>query len=277
MSSLKFDLWKGDCLELMKDIPDGSIDTVLCDLPYGTTQCSWDNIINFELMWKELNRVVKDNSPIVLFGSQPFTSNLIMSNPKMFREELIWLKNKAGSGLQAKQKHIKVHENILLFSKNGEYTFNPQKWLVDKKEFLTQRKTFNDRVVGNNIYNEMVGKRNDTGNERNPLSIVSCRVPFTPQKNRNYSSDVDLRYHPTQKPTDLLEYLINTYTNENETVLDFTAGSFSTAIACLNTDRNFIGIELDDNYFDIGVNRIKEHIESNDMNVDLNLKYGLNI
>ena len=233
MSSLKFDLWKGDCLELMKEIPNGSVDTVMCDLPYGTTQCSWDNIISFDL---------------------------------------IWLKNKAGSGLQAKQKHIKVHENILLFSKNGKYTFNPQKWLVDKKEFLTQRKTFKDRVVGNNIYNEMVGKRNDTGNERNPLSIVSCRVPFTPQKNRNYSSDVDLRYHPTQKPLELLEYLIKTYTNENETVLDFTAGSFSTAIACLNTDRKFIGIELDDSYFDIGVNRIKEHIESNNMNVELTVK-----
>ena len=262
MSSLKFDLWKGDCLELMKDIPDGSVDTVLCDLPYGTTQCSWDNIINFELMWKELNRVVKDNSPIVLFGSQPFTSNLIMSNPKMFREELIWLKNKAGSGLQAKQKHIKVHENILLFAKNGKYTFNPQKWLVDKKEFLTQRKTFNDRIVGNNIYSEMVGKRNDTGNERNPISIVSCRVPFTPQKSGSYSSDVDLRYHPTQKPVALLEYLINTYTNENETVLDFTFGSCSTGIACLNTNRKFIGIELNDNYFDIGAERMRNHIKN---------------
>ena len=267
-----YKLLHGDCLERMKEIPDGSIDTVLCDLPYGTTQCSWDNIINFELMWEQLNRITKDNTPIVLFGSQPFTSNLIMSNPKMFREELIWLKNKAGSGLQAKQKHIKVHENILLFSKNGKYTFNPQKWLVDKKEFLTQRKTFNDRIVGNNVYSEMVGKRNDTGNERNPISIVSCRVPFTPQKNRSYSSGVDLRYHPTQKPLTLLEYLIKTYTNENETVLDFTAGSFSTAIACLNTDRNFIGVELDDNYFDIGVNRIKGHIENNGMNVELEIK-----
>ena len=257
-----YKLLHGDCLERMKEIPDGVADTVLCDLPYGTTQCSWDNIISFDLMWDELNRIVKDNSPIILFGSQPFTSNLIMSNPKMFREELIWLKNKAGSGLQAKQKHIKVHENILLFSKNGKYTFNPQKWLVDKKEFLTQRKTFNDRVVGNNIYNEMVGKRNDTGNERNPLSIVSCRVPFTPQKNRNYSSDVDLRYHPTQKPTDLLEYLINTYTNANETVLDFTFGSCSTGVACLNTNRKFIGIELDDNYFDIGAERMRNHIKN---------------
>ena len=257
-----YKLLHGDCLERMKDIPDGSVDTVLCDLPYGTTQCSWDNIINFELMWEQLNRITKDNTPIVLFGSQPFTSNLIMSNPKMFREELIWLKNKAGSGLQAKQKHIKVHENILLFSKNGKYTFNPQKWLVDKKEFLTQRKTFNDRIVGNNVYSEMVGKRNDTGNERNPISIVSCRVPFTPQKNRSYSSDVDLRCHPTQKPVTLLEYLINTYTTENDTVLDFTFGSCSTGVACLNTNRKFIGIELDNDYFDIGAERMRNHIKN---------------
>ena len=252
-----YKLLHGDCLERMKEIPDGSVDTVLCDLPYGTTQCSWDNIINFELMWEQLNRITKDNTPIVLFGSQPFTSNLIMSNPKMFREELIWLKNKAGSGLQAKQKHIKVHENILLFSKNGKYTFNPQKWLVDKKEFLTQRKTFNDRIVGNNVYSEMVGKRNDTGNERNPISIVSCRVPFTPQKNRSYSSDVDLRYHPTQKPVALLEYLIKTYTQENETVLDFTAGSFSTGVACINLNRKGIMIEKDPHYFEVGSERVK--------------------
>ena len=257
-----YKLLHGDCLERMKEIPDGSVDTVLCDLPYGATQCSWDNIINFELMWKELNRITKDNSPIVLFGSQPFTSNLIMSNPKMFREELIWLKNKAGSGLQAKQKHIKVHENILLFSKNGKYTFNPQKWLVDKKEFLTQRKTFDEVVVGNNIYSEMKRVRKVDDGERNPLSIVSCRVPFTPQKNRSYSSDVDLRYHPTQKPVALLEYLINTYTTENETVLDFTFGSCSTGIACLNTNRKFIGIELDDNYFDIGAERMRNHIKN---------------
>ena len=128
-----YKLLHGDCLERMKEIPDGVVDTVLCDLPYGTTQCSWDNIISFDLMWDELNRIVKDNSPIILFGSQPFTSNLIMSNPKMFREELIWLKNKAGSGLQAKQKHIKVHENILLFSKNGKYTLSRKNgWWIRK-------------------------------------------------------------------------------------------------------------------------------------------------
>ena len=256
---MTIELHNGDCLEIMKLIPSQSVDMVLTDPPYGTTACKWDSVIPFDLMWAELKRIIKPNGAIVLFGSQPFTSNLIMSNPKMFREELIWLKNKAGSGLQAKQKHIKVHENILLFSKEGKYTFNPQKWLVDKKEFLTQRKTFKDRVVGNNIYNEMVGNRNDTGGERNPISIVSCRVPFTPQKSRSYSSGVDLRYHPTQKPVALLEYLIKTYTQEGDTVLDFTMGSGSTMIACLNTNRKGIGIELDKHYFDVASKRITDH------------------
>ena len=115
------DLRQGDCLELMKDIPDKSIDMILCDLPYGTTACKWDVVIPFEELWEQYNRIIKDNGAIVLFGSQPFTSQLILSNIKMFREELIWLKNKSGSGLQAKQKHIKIHENILVFTKNGKF------------------------------------------------------------------------------------------------------------------------------------------------------------
>ena len=257
-----YKLLHGNCLERMKEIPDGSVDCVVCDLPYGTVRCSWDNVIQFEPMWNELKRIAKDDSAILLFGSQPFTSSLIMSNPKMFREELVWLKNKSGSGLQSKQKHIKVHEHILVFSKKGKYTFNPQKWLIAEKEFITQRKTFDEAIVGNNIYNEMKRTRKvDTG-ERNPVSIVSCRVPFTPQKSKTYSKEVDLRFHPTQKPNDLLEYLIKTYTTENETVLDFTFGSCSTGIACLNTNRKFIGIELDDNYFDIGAERMRNHIKN---------------
>ena len=251
------DLRKGDCLELMKDIPDKSIDMILCDLPYGTTACKWDNVISFELLWEQYNRIIKDSGVIILFGSQPFTSQLILSNIKMFREELIWLKNKAGSGLQAKQKHIKVHEEILIFSKNGKYTYNPQKWLVDKKEFLTQRKTFNEIEVGNNIYSKMMKKQKADDGTRNPISIVSCRVPFTPAKGKKYENkDVDLRLHPTQKPVELLEYLIKTYTNENETVLDNCMGSGSTGVACINTNRNFIGIELDEKYFEIACERI---------------------
>ena len=251
------DLRQGDCLELMKDIPDKSIDMILCDLPYGTTACKWDIVIPFDKLWEQYNRIIKENGAIVLFGSQPFTSQLILSNIKMFREELIWLKNKSGSGLQAKQKHIKIHENILVFSKNGKYTYNPQKWLVDKKEFLTQRKTFNEIEVGNNIYSKMIKKQKADDGTRNPISIVSCRVPFTPSKNKIYEDKtVDLRVHPTQKPVKLLEYLIKTYTNEGETVLDNCMGSGSTGVACINTNRNFIGIELDENYYNIAKERI---------------------
>lgn len=259
------DLRQGNCLELMKDIPDRSIDMILCDLPYGTTACKWDVVIPFEPLWEQYNRVIKDNGVIILFGSQPFTSQLILSNIKMFREELIWLKNKAGSGLQAKQKHIKVHEEILVFSKNGKYTYNPQKWLVDKKEFLTQRKTFNEVEVGNNIYSKMLKKQKADDGTRNPISIVSCRVPFTPAKGKKYENkDVDLRIHPTQKPIELLEYLIKTYTNENEVVLDNCMGSGSTGVACINTNRNFIGIELDEKYFEIAKKRIEDVLNNKD-------------
>ena len=253
------DLRQGDCLEVMKDIPDKSIDMILCDLPYGTTACEWDKQIDLNKLWEQYNRVIKDNGVVILFGSQPFTSQLILSNIKMFREELIWLKNKSGSGLQARQKHIKVHEEILVFSKNGKYTYNPQKWLVDKKEFLTQRKTFNEIEVGNNIYSKMMKKQKADDGTRNPISIVSCRVPFTPAKGKKYENkDVDLRVHPTQKPIDLLEYLIKTYTNEGETVLDNCMGSGSTGVACINTNRNFIGIELDEKYYEIAKNRIED-------------------
>lgn len=250
------DLRQGDCLEVMKDIPDKSIDMILCDLPYGTTACKWDIVIPFDKLWEQYNRIIKDKGAIVLFGSQPFTSMLILSNIKMFREELVWLKNKAGSGLQAKQKHIKVHENILVFSKTGKYIFNPQKWLVDKKEFLTQRKTFNEIEVGNNIYSKMIKQQTADDGSRNPISIISCRVPFTPSNSKTYSNDIDLRLHPTQKPVTLLEYLIKTYTNEGATVFDNCMGSGSTGVACVNTNRNFIGIELDEKYFNIAKERI---------------------
>ena len=133
-------LYNDDCFNILPTLE--KVDLVLTDLPYGSTACEWDDILPLDLMWDNINRVIKDNGAILLFGSQPFTSKLIMSNIGMFREEIIWLKNKAGSGFQFKQKHIKIHENIIVFSKKGKYTFNPQKWLVEKKEFLTQRKTF---------------------------------------------------------------------------------------------------------------------------------------
>lgn len=256
MSSV--DLRQGDCLELMKDIPDESIDMILCDLPYGTTACKWDVVIPFDKLWKHYNRIIKNNGVIALFGSEPFSSIMITSNLKMFREEVVWLKNKAGSGLQAKQKHIKVHEKVIIFSKNGKYTFNPQKWLVEQKEFLTQRKTFNEVEVGNNIYSKMIKKQTADDGTRNPISIVSVRVPFTPSKTKTYSADVDLRLHPTQKPVKLLEYLIKTYSNEGDLILDNCMGSGSTGVACINTNRRFIGMEIDETYFNIAKERIEK-------------------
>ena len=256
MSNIK--LLQGDCLELMKDIPDKSVDMILCDLPYGTTACSWDAIIPFELLWEQYHRIIKDNGVVALFGSQPFSSLLVASNLKDFREELVWLKNKPASGFKATQRHMKIHEQIEVFSSSANYTYNPQKWLVEDKEFITQRKTFKDNeYIGNRIYGATTRTRKPDTGERNPISIVSCRVPFTPQNSKTYSDDVELRYHPTQKPVALLEYLIKTYTNEEDTVLDNCMGSGSTGIAAVNTNRDFIGMELDEKYYEIACQRIK--------------------
>lgn len=253
------DLQQGDCLEVMKDIPDKSVDMILCDLPYGTTACYWDVIIPFNKLWEQYNRIIKDNGAIVLFASEPFGSLLITSNIKNFREEIIWLKNKSGSGLQAKQKHIKVHEKILVFSKSAKYTFNPQKWLVADKEFLTQRKTFNEVYVGNNIYSKMYKKQKADTGERNPLSIVSCRVPFNTSHSKQYAEDIEIRVHPTQKPVQVCEYLIKTFSNKGDIVLDNCMGSGSAGVACINANRSFIGIELDEKSFNIAKERIKEN------------------
>jgi len=253
------ELWHGDCLELMKEIPDKSIDMILCDLPYGTTQCSWDTVIPFEPLWKQIKRIVKSNTPIILFGSQPFTSKLITSNISWFREELIWLKNKPASGMRCNQRHMKIHENICVFSESAKYTYNPQKWLISEKEFITQRKTFKENeYIGNQIYGATHRTRKPDTGERNPISILSCRVPFTPQNNKSYSDNVDLRCHPTQKPVELLEYLTKTFSNEEDVVLDFTMGSGSTGVACKNLNRKFIGIELNDTYFEIAKERIEK-------------------
>lgn len=261
MVKINYKLYNADCLEVMKTIPNNSIDCIICDLPYGTTSCSWDVVIPFEKLWEQYNRIVKDNAPIILFGSQPFTSMLIQSNIEHFREEIIWLKNKAGSGMQANQKHIKIHENICVFSKSATYTYNPQKWLIAEKEFITQRKTFKENeYIGNQIYGATTRTRKPDTGERNPISIVSCRVPFTPQKSKTYSDDVDLRYHPTQKPLDLVEYLVKTFSNESDTVLDCCMGVGTTGIVCVKNNRNFVGIEINEDYYRIAENRISQMV-----------------
>jgi site-specific DNA-methyltransferase (adenine-specific) len=233
------------------------VDMILCDLPYGTTSCTWDTVIPVEELWQRYRKITKPNAPIVLFGSQPFTSLLINSNITNFKEELCWLKNKAASGMQASQKHIKIHENIIVFAYSSKYTFNPQKWHIEEKAFITQRKTFKDNeYIGNNIYAPTNRTRKPDTGERNPLSVVSCRVPFTPQNSKKYSDEIDLRLHPTQKPMKLCEYLIETYSNENDLVLDSCMGSGTTGAACKIMNRDFIGIEIAKKYYEIAAKRI---------------------
>lgn len=250
-------LYNDDCLKIMNKLINENIivNSVIADIPYGTTSCSWDSVIPFDEMWSCLHKICP-KGPIVLFAKQPFTSNLIFSNIKEFKESLIWLKNKSGNGFRVNQKHIGITEDIVVFCSYNTYTFNPQKWLVDSKEFLTQRKTFKEVEVGNNIYNKIKRVRKEDTGDRNPLNIVSCRVPFTPSKTKEYNKDVDLRFHPTQKPIELMEYLVKTYSNEYDIVLDFTMGSGTTGVACKNLNRNFIGIEKNKEYFDICFKRI---------------------
>lgn len=247
----------GDCLDLMKDLPDGSIDLILTDLPYATTALAWDSIIPFEPLWEQYKRVIKEDGAIVLTSSQPFTSSLVMSNPSMFREEIIWLKNKGGSGLQARQKHIKVHESVLVFSKKGNYTYNPQKWEVKEKEFLTQRKTLSMYGETNTIYSGLKRQRKLDDGTRNPISVIPFKVPITGAKTKTYSNDVDLRIHPTQKPLLLWEYLLKTFSNENDVVLDSCSGGGTTAVACLKTNRNYVCMEKEESYFLASLERIK--------------------
>ena len=239
-------LINGDCLEEMEKISDESIDLVLTDPPYGTTACKWDTVIPFEPMWEQLKRVTKKNGAIVLFGSQPFTSALVMSNPKMFKYEIIWEKEKPTNFLLVKKQIAKQHENICVFYSN-QPTYNPQMYKCEDKYF-DKRKTYNnsaqkqDSIIGKTT---LQCKRRKEDGLRYPKSIYKV------SRERN-------SLHPTQKPVALMEYLIKTYTNDGETVLDFTMGSGTTGVACKNLNRNFIGIELDKTYFEIAKKRLDQ-------------------
>ena len=237
------DLRLGDCLEVMKTIEDNSIDAVVCDPPYGTTSCKWDSVIDFDLMWEQLNRIIKPNGAIVLFGSEPFSSALRMSNIKNYRYDLIWNKIRAAGFLNANRMPLKQHENISLFYKKLP-TYNPQKY-IDKPYDKTK---YNGKDMKENVLGSYVSKSEKNNGERFPKSILTFSQNWKRQD----------QIHPTQKPVELMEYLIKTYTNENETVLDFTMGSGSTGVAAKNLNRNFIGIEKDEKYFEIAQNRIKE-------------------
>ncbi len=232
-------LYHGDCLEIMKDIPDGSVDLVLTDPPYGTTACKWDSVIPFEPMWEQLNRIIKPNGAICLFGSEPFSSALRMSNIKNYKYDWIWDKKKGSNYATAKNMPLKNHEIISVFQDTINYI--PQM----RKGKMRNKKSYSK---GGGVYGSLKSNNKDNYNdEYYPTTILE----FSNASQRG-------KIHPTQKPVALMEYLIKTYTNENELVLDFTMGSGSTGVACVNTGRNFIGIELDPTYFNIAKKRIEE-------------------
>lgn len=235
-------LWRGNCLELMKDIPDKSVDMVLCDMPYGTTQNKWDKKLDLTRLFFEYNRIIKANGAIVLFSQMPFSCDLINANRKFFRYEWIWQKSNKTGFLNAKKMPLKEHENILIFY-NKLPTYNPQ---MKKGKHTNARK---GKALSSN-YGKFYRMDSQQVEEYYPSTILS----FSCVNQQRLSE----RFHPTQKPVPLLEYLIKTYTNEGETVLDNCMGSGSTGVACVNTNRNFIGIELDENYFQIAKNRIEE-------------------
>ena len=239
------ELLQGDCLEVMKGIPDCSIDAIITDPPYGTTACKWDSVIDFELMWKQLNRIIKPNGAIVLFGSEPFSSALRMSNIKNFKYDWYLEKNRPTGFLNAKKMPLYKYEICSIFSSGKRINYYPQ--LIKIKP--TKMKTNN------------TGSKSDCyGNIKNRIvPTYNIRDFKYPQNKIELKQVLKDRRHPTQKPVALMEYLIKTYTNENETVLDFTMGSGSTLVACQNTNRNGIGIEMDETYFKIAEQRIKDN------------------
>ena len=248
-------IYNEDCLEGMKRIPDNSVDMILCDLPYGTTACKWDTIIPFKPLWEQYERVIKDNGAIVLTASQPFTTVLINSNFDMFKFCLVWDKDKAGNFALAKKRPLISHEDIVVFY-GKQPTYNPQ--MTESGSNRDRQKKSYTRPTSSSVgMASGVFKASKTHNEglRYPKSILRYKRNWRPQ-------DSD---HPTQKPTDLFEYLIKTYTNKGETVLDNCMGSGTTAIACINTERNFIGFELDKTYYEKSLERIKNHAAQNEL------------
>lgn len=230
-------LLQGDCLELMKDIPDGSIDMILADLPYGTTACKWDTIIPFEPLWEQYRRIIKPNGAIVLTASQPFTSALVMSNPTMFKYCWVWNKKQTGNPFLAKKQPLKIHEDIVVFNTH---------------HYRPIMRIGKERNKGGARRSLLFEDRSDEPTVRNNTYYPTSILDFT-----NSSKKAD-RQHPTQKPVALFEYLIKTYTSEGDLVLDNCMGSGTTGVACKNLNRNFIGMEKDDHYFNIAKERIEK-------------------
>jgi len=234
MSKIK--LIQGDCLKRMDEIPDKSIDMILADPPYGTTACKWDSVIPLEPMWEQLKRIIKPNGAICLFGSEPFSSTLRVSNIKQYKYDWVWNKKQSGNPFLVKKQPLKIHENILVF---GGKTYYPQ---MQRGRLRIKGGAKKENIK---IFGVTDKKINDKYYPTTIINIANC-------------GNKDKKVHPAQKPVPLMEYLIKTYTNEGETVLDFTMGSGTTGVACVNLNRNFIGIELDPEYFKIAEKRIKE-------------------
>ncbi len=233
-----------DCLNVLRTLPDGSIDAVICDLPYGTTNCSWDVVIPFEPLWTQYKRLVKKGGAIVLFASQPFTSFLVCSNPKWFKHDVVWEKDRSTGHLNARIEPMRKHEDILVFA-DGRVTYNPQ---MSKKPAWKVRPV---RAPGGtpSVYGKL---------DPNAKPIASLEMSYPTSVYPSATTNTGERgFHPTQKPVALLEYLIRTYSNEGEIVLDNTMGSGSTGVACVNTGRKFIGMELRADYFEIAKARIE--------------------
>ena len=272
MAKNRYELYQGDCLEVMDKLikQNVKVDMVLTDPPYGTTNCKWDSVIDLDEMWERLNKLIKPNGAIVVFAGEPFASTLRMSNIKKYKYDWYWNKNNSGNVLCAKYMPLKVIENICVFSNNGKCNYNPQ--MIERTEKEKR-----------NAINEL--KRKGRHKKSDMFSGIKSGV-FISTANPNYKYPVNLlnystrakecnnkvRVHPTQKPVDLLEYLIKTYTNEGELILDFTMGSGSTGVAALNTNRKFIGIELDKKYFNIAKQRIEE-AENNKISFKLGEAY----
>lgn len=241
---MTFDLRLGDCLGILPTLAAASVDAVICDPPYGTTACKWDSPIPFAPMWEQLKRIIKPRGAIVLFGSQPFTSALVMSNPAMFRYEWIWNTVNITGFLDVHRRPMKKHQNILVFSER-QSTYNPTLSGKATRSFGKLSTGVNKRHVYagefGSDYQQGVGY---------PQSIIEFQRPSN-------ITDKDHGLHPTQKPVALLSYLVKTYTNEGDTVLDFTMGSGTTGVACVETGRNFIGIEKESDYFAIAQTRIE--------------------
>lgn len=235
-------LWQGDCLDLMKEIPDNSVDMIFCDLPYGTTACKRDKAIQLDVLWNQYKRIIKSNGAVLLFGKQPFTTDLINSNRKWYRYSWVWLKNIANGYLNAKVMPLQVMEDITVFYRHKPI-YNPQ---IEKGfERKTSKASSKRKCKAAEVYNKAICIKDYDSTERYPINVLY----FESDKHKTC-------LHPTQKPVALLEYLVKTYTDIGGVVLDNCMGSGSTGVACKKLERNFIGIELEEKYFDIAKKRI---------------------